>query len=518
MHRSMSATRRIAFGAAAHWIARAVTIFLGLVLMPVLIRNLPKEEVGLWLLLGQSWAVMGILDLGFGATLIRRIALAKGKSGGDVGTVLNETSLTEIADLVASARRIYRWMSLAVFLTALGSGFYYLGNLELKAIRLEVVWIAWTVLCASQALTVWQSAWACLLQGMGHVGWDALVSAVINGGTLLAQIAAVLLGGGIVHLAVLATVGIVIQRFLLLGMMRKRNPEFFSLPGRWNPAVMKGMPSLAFRTWLSSLGSVLVLNTDSFFIASMEGAENIPAYRAAYLVALNLHIMAGVFVQSASVFTSQLWQAGNLPEVHRIFQRNLRIGFCLLACCGSGVFFAGSSLFNLWLGQGNYVGETVVFLLLLVFLLEQQSFIILHSCRATDSEPFAFWMMAGGLLKLALSVVLVRWYGLLGLALATLLCQVPTSYPCIWRLGLKRLQFPLSRYGNAVLLPCAAVLLAAIAVGWVSQQLTAGLPDLWRLMTISVASGVVLAVALWMLVIEPHQRHRLLAWVLRRAG
>jgi O-antigen/teichoic acid export membrane protein len=514
----MSVTRRIAFGAAAHWVSRGVTIFLGLVLMPVLIRNLPREEVGLWLLLGQSWAVMGILDLGFGATLIRRIALAKGKSGGDVTTVLNETSLSEIADLVASSRRIYRWMAFAVFLISLGSGFYYLANLELKEVRLEMVWVAWSIICASQALMVWQTPWACLLQGMGYVGWEALLVAMTNGGTLVAQITVVMFGGGIVSLAVLATVGIVIQRILLMWMMRKRNPEFFILQGKWNPAVMKGMPGLAFRTWISSLGSVLVLNTDSFFIASMEGAENIPAYRAAYLIALNLHIMAGVFVQSASVFTSQLWQAGNLPEVHRIFQRNLRIGFCLIACCGSAVFFAGKSLFDLWLGPGNYVGETVVFLLLLVFFLEQQSFIILHSCRATDSEPFAFWMLVGGLLKLVLAAVLVRWIGLLGLALATLLCQVPTSYPWIWRLGLKRLQYPLSRYSRGVLLPCGSVLLVAIMGGWLSQWLTSGLGEVWQLLVVSFSSAVVWAVALWTLVMEQNQRQRLLAWLFSRVG
>ena len=74
----MSVTRRIAFGAAASWFSRGVTILLGLVLMPVLFRYLPKEELGVWLLLGQSWAAMGILDLGFGITLTRRIAFAGG--------------------------------------------------------------------------------------------------------------------------------------------------------------------------------------------------------------------------------------------------------------------------------------------------------------------------------------------------------------------------------------------------------------------------------------------------------
>ncbi len=67
----MSISKRIAFGAAASWFSRRITIFLGLVMMPVLFRHLPKEELGIWLLLGQSWVALGILDLGFGPALTR---------------------------------------------------------------------------------------------------------------------------------------------------------------------------------------------------------------------------------------------------------------------------------------------------------------------------------------------------------------------------------------------------------------------------------------------------------------
>src|SRR3954469_2436271 len=104
----MSITKRILFGAAASWFSRGVTIVLGLLLMPVLFRHLPKEELGVWLLLGQSWVAMGILDLGLAVTLTRRIALAKGKSGGDPDAALTPETQREIADLVAGGRRLYQ--------------------------------------------------------------------------------------------------------------------------------------------------------------------------------------------------------------------------------------------------------------------------------------------------------------------------------------------------------------------------------------------------------------------------
>src|SRR6476659_576602 len=159
----MSVTRRIAFGAGASWFGRGVTILLGLFFLPVLFRHLPKEELGIWLLLGQSWATLGILDFGFGVTLTRRIALAKGKSGGDPNVPLTDETLRDIADLVACGRRIYPILATGVFFCSWLAGFFYLRHLEFHQVSHYVVWMAWTILCLSQAVNVWSTVWDCLL-------------------------------------------------------------------------------------------------------------------------------------------------------------------------------------------------------------------------------------------------------------------------------------------------------------------------------------------------------------------
>src|SRR5438105_7527838 len=209
--------------------------------MPVLFRHLPKEELGVWLLLGQSWAAMGILDLGIGVTLTRRIALAKGKSGGDPNAPLTPETLREIADLTESGRRIYHIMSAGVFMVSWIAGFFYLRHLQLHDLSHTTVWIAWTILCASQAFAVWATVWTCLLQGVGYIGWDALIASFISAGMLIAQIIAVLCGGGIVTLAGIAAVAVIFQRGVTRSFARRRRPELFALRGKWHPAVLQGM-------------------------------------------------------------------------------------------------------------------------------------------------------------------------------------------------------------------------------------------------------------------------------------
>ena len=506
----MSIGKKIAFGAAASWLSRGVTILLGLVLMPVLFRHLPKEELGVWLLLGQSWAAMGILDLGFGVTLTRRIALAKGKSGGDPNAPLTDETRREIADLVFCGRRIYRIMAAGVFLVSWALGFFYLRGLDLHGLSHATVWTAWTILCACQALGVWGTVWTCLLQGVGYIGWDAILGSFVNAATLSVQIIAVLCGGGLVALAAIAAGGAILQRGLVRWFARRRQPDLFALRGTWNRAVLKGMPALALRAWLTATGITLVLNTDQLFIAKMEGASELPAYRAAYLVLLNVNMLAVTVASASAVFISHLWQAGNIPGVQRIVIRNLRIGLGIMACGGACILGLGPKLFDVWLGPGNFIGYAILSVFFLLLFLEAQCFVITTSSRATEDEAFAKWAMGAGLLKLVLSFILGWRYGLLGIALSTLLAQLATNHWFMVLRGLHRLQIGLRRHNREVLLPVGIVfvvtLISVSAIRFALVQATAAVV----VFSAAAVSAIVLGVTLWNLVLEQHQRVRLL--------
>ena len=224
----MSITKRILFGAGAAWFSRGSQILLGLILLPVLFRTLPKEKLGIWLLLGQSWAAMGILDLGFGVTLTRRIAFAKAKSGIGLDAPLTGEARQEIADLVATGLRIYRALAVVAFAVSFGAGFFYLRTLTLDKASLATVWTAWGILCLSQALIVGATPWTYLLQGVGYIGWDAILVSFVNAITLIGQIAAALLGGGVVTLATVAAIGALAQRATILGFSRRKRPDLLS--------------------------------------------------------------------------------------------------------------------------------------------------------------------------------------------------------------------------------------------------------------------------------------------------
>lgn len=510
-HFSVSVFQRlILFGGLASWFSRGVSILLNLAVMPVMFGHLSKEELGVWLLLGQSWVALGIFDFGFGMILTRRIAFALGKSPhGPVGPLTKEI-IQEISDLAATGRRVYRWLALVAFVFSLCTGMFYLRNLELRGVSLTAVWVAWGALCLSQALGIWAAVWTCLLQGVGYVGWDAILGSVVNSLTLLAQVLLVLLGGGLVSLAVATAGGSLMQRCLLIWFARRRRTELFVRPGRWRAGLLREMLSPALRSWLTSLGYLLVANTDQLFIAAHKGTSAIPAYRAAFLLVMNLHLLSGVFCGASQVFVSHLWQSGELGQVRSILRRNVLIGLLAMGCGAGAILALGPTLFEFWLGRGNFIGYPVLGIFLATFILEHHANVFSSCGRATDDEAYAVSGIASGILKLSLAWILTTRLGLTGLALSTLLAQGLTNYWFMVYRPLARLRVNFGRHVREVLVPCLLIFVVALGIGsWMNEVLRDQRP-LLRVGMVSAVSGILLGASLWRLALDNSQRSNML--------
>lgn len=500
---------RIFFGGLATWFSRGMSILLGLVLMPVLFRNLSKEELGVWLLLGQSWAALGIFDLGFGVVLTRRIAFVMGKSPQNAKESLTEAALVDLSDLVGTARRVYRWLAFLSFALSFCFGALYLATLELHGVRVGCAWSAWCILCLSQAVGIWSAPWTSLLQGTGYVGWDSILSSFVNSGTLLVQIALVALGGGLVTLASAASAGALCQRWLIVGFIRRRRSEVLSRQGHWSHACFRSMLPQALRAWLTSVGYFLVANTDQFFIAAHHGTTAIPAYRAAFLLVINLHLLAGVFSGASHVFVSQLWQAGELDHIRSILKRNAQIGLFAMVCGGGAILALGPELFEVWLGGGNFVGYPVLGIFLAAFILEHHANVFSTCGRATNDEAYAIWSIIAGVLKLVLAFLLTTRLGLVGLALSTLLSQGLTNdWYMVYR-SAKRLGVHFSEHFRNVLVPVVILFTTVGGLGTLLDALLRDQRPQVRVVAVSGIAAVALGGALWRVALDEEQRKQL---------
>jgi O-antigen/teichoic acid export membrane protein len=447
----MSASKRIAIAVGISWVSRAVSILSGLLLMPILFRFMGKEELGLWFLLGNSQAFLGLLGMGIAPTLTRRIAFAKGKSGSHPDAELTDESKQDIGDWVVTGKVILQWLAVIVFFIAWISGYGLIRELKLEQVSPQTVFWAWTLMCLGYAINVWVSYLGCWLQGIGYVGWDSLIATILAVLTIAANIIAVLMGGGLLALAIISVVSGLSNRFIFISFLRWRQPQLFDFQGRWNKGYAKSIIKPSLLNWLTSLGSFLILRTDAYFISLLKGVSDLPQYQATYSLVANVLMLAQSTTYSSNVFISHAWQAGDLKDVQALIFRTVKVGALIMASGIAFILSTGKELIFVWLGTNNFIGYGVLLVFCIMATLEFQHGSLVNSSRATEDENYAPVALTAGFLNIFFTWMLIKPFGLLGVAMGTMFAQMLTNnWYCVYR-PFKRLRLSAKLYYHEVL-------------------------------------------------------------------
>ena len=511
----MSASKRIAIAVSISWVSRAIGILSSLLFMPILFRFMGKEELGLWFLLGNSQAFLGLLGMGIAPTLTRRIAFAKGKSGSNPDAELTEESKQDIGDWVVTGRIILQWLAVIIFFVAWISGYGLIRELKLEEVSPQTVFWAWTLMCLGYAINVWLAYLGCWLQGIGYIGWDSAIATGLSIITIAVNIVAVLMGGGILALAIISIVSGLSNRFIILSFIKWRQPHLLIIKGKWCKDYATSLIKPSLLWWLTDLGAFLILRTDAYFISILKGVDNLPLYQAGYNLVQNLYTISVSMAATSAVFISQAWQNQDLKLIQHLTLRNARIGLSLMAVGVGFVMSTGKNLVNIWLGEGNFIGYGVIGIFCIMLTLETQHVIFVYSGRATEDEVYAPWALTAGVLNVIFTWLLIKPFGLIGVALGTMFAQMLTNNWYAVYIPMQRLKINFNNYLKDVLSWWFILLLSSYCLTKLSQLLLDSLGlisnDWIVVITSTTVNGMLFLTFFWYKIISSHQQVSLIS-------
>ncbi len=493
----MNIGAKITYGVIASWANRAVAIGLNLILMPILFQYMGREELGLWFLLGQSGAFLALMDFGLAPTLIRRIAFANSRRMNLNSGYFNKAEHATISELIAVASILYRSMAVAVFFLSWGAGLLFLNQLTLEPDLYQKIFWAWTIMSFGYALSVWAGYWPCLLQGLGYVSANLYIGMAVSILVASAQIVIVLIGGGLVELAIVFAAGALLTRFAIVIFLYIMNPLVRRKKSQWRAEVFTRLLRPAMSAWITVLGGFLVLKTDQYFIAAFRGAAEVPAYHAAYQLTSNIYMLAVALAGSAGIFISYLWEDERYEQVRFLAIKSLQSGLSIMVCGIACLILVGENIINLWLGVGNFIGGPVMMVFCIALFLQAQHEMFMTLSRATEDESYAIVSLVAGGLNLVFTFFMIRWLGLLGVALGTLLSQLLSNnwygvYRGTMRLGISPLSYILEIALPVIVVFCIALYAGKFAIAFM-EEFYAGI---YGSLAVVLATGFVLLCSL----------------------
>lgn len=501
----MTRLRRLFASIGASYVRFALTSACSVAAVPIYLHYLGQEQYGLWLTLLSVLMPLSLVSLGF--PTVSQNLLTEARAHDDWPTANRVLSSSFIFLCVAAIS--------ACLLVEIG---LRLGIVQalLKtrpghaAPVVPALLIALAGFALSQPLQVFRLAF----RAFERVDLEQYGLAALSLANLILTVLALWAGAGIVGVAAVyaflqVAAGVVFFAALTRQFKRLRfSARHFSF------ALARRMLPPGFHFFVVSVSGVLMWGIDNLVIAGALGVGFVTAFAiASRLTSLLRGAIALPFSTSGPTITA-LSAEGRLAPLRRLYFLSTRLAFSAAGIFAVELAFFGRDFIRLWAGRAVVVdGPTFMALVavLVVNVLQQPAYAFIIA--TTRHRTFSWLSLLEGAANLGLSLWWVRRWGVLGVALGTLVPQALISGVYLLAAGARMNGFAFAGLSKANLRPLAFPAAASAAAGFLLRNFSATWLE-W-----AVSTGVTLLVfagTCWLASATPEERG-ILAAALRAA-
>ncbi len=471
--------RRFWSTTASGYVGVVTRMLLGLILFRLMFQQFSGAEFGFWALL---WSLFGygiLLDFGFGFTAQK--AVAEKTATGDIAG-LSKLLATILWTFVGMALLL-----LVVFLTIRDPFLSRMG--VLPADRAEFG-KAYAVFFIGMAVMFPLGLFPEILRGLQRIdiaNWVGTFATVLNFGFLYWGLSAhwsisTLMGVSVITSALPNTIAAVFAIQRLPGI--SFSPKWFE----WR--AVKSQMGFSIAAYLITFSNMLMAKSDQLVISLTLGVAFVAIYQAGFKMGEMLGLFSTQLQQVLSPAAAAMYAKGDDSGLRNLLLRSSRLTFLLVTPCYllSAVYL--EPLIRVLTGMKSvpvntwWIGQSLLFAVYSSQLTNSCSKRVLMMCG--DEKRLLFISIADAAANVVLSIILAYQFGVLGVALGTMIPTTLVGWFWVIPMTIGKLKLPLKSYLGYHLkdtwLPLLvfSTILAALAI-WVPASPKAGFLELgWR--------------------------------------
>jgi O-antigen/teichoic acid export membrane protein len=445
----MSEKRRIVVNTLANGVAQFAALLSALVFMPFLIRGFGANDYGLYLLASSVVGYAGLLDFGVGTSLVKLTAEAAAQGDRE-----------RLGRLTSSTLAFYTTVGVFIALIMLGLALNTDALFRVSADGARLLRNLFFVAAGASLLAWPANTGSAVLAGFQRYTLTARVSLATTIGTICATAGAVLLHEGPVVLmlsvAIVNLAGGLVNAVLAGKALKGVRVSLL----RADAASLRSIFSFSWAVFVVQVCTIIVYQqTDRLVLGVFVGAAAIALYEAAGKFQGLMSQMTTFAVSAVMPMTSQLDAEGRQEALRTLFLRGTKYTLMLLSPVVVVLMVVARPLLLAWLGP-----EFAVVALSAQILISHQMLtsgtavgdtMIIGLGKLPRRLPYVIGL---ALLNLALSLILVQTYGIMGVVLGTAIPYF-IDYPLHMRLILKTIDVTPSRWLRDTVLPTYPLLL-----------------------------------------------------------
>lgn len=405
--------RKLVSGLVVRLTATVATALVSVAIMPFVVHSLGDRDFGIWTLVATFVGYYGLLELGLAAAVSRYLARSLGAEDHEVCNRVFNTSLQLYLGIGVVALAISCAGAAVVPWFSRSAADVYLARKLILIVGVSI------------ALMFPSRVYKGLLEA--HLRFDItagldLLSLALRTGMIFPVLFA---GYGVLGLA-WTTLLTGLPSFVLQMYFAHRQLPFLRVDRKyWERETARSLFSYGSYSLIANLANVLRFKLDAVVVAGYVGLAAVTHYRiGGVLTQYVFDLMSAMMGVFPAVFSRQEG-ARNYEALQQTFFFASKIAVCVASFIGFGMLAWGKAFIVRWMGpQYADAYPVLVFLVIGVTVSLWQGPSISLLFGISKHKFFAIFNAIEGLANLLLSLLLVRHYGMNGVALGTLIPMV----------------------------------------------------------------------------------------------
>jgi O-antigen/teichoic acid export membrane protein len=452
---------RILRSTISNYVGRFVGLATFFLLTPFILRQLDPSLFGLWVLVGSVVAYGSLFDFGIAGAITKYVAeyQAKGR-------------LDEAKGLVATALALYAVLGLLVTLAgiALAPLFPRLFNVSAEHSQTAV----WLVMLSAlgMGLAILSASTTAVLRGLQRFDLMNLLGVLTTLLSAGATVTVLLWGGGVIGLVAVTIVANLLMQIPAVWFIYRLAPALRFGLAPPNRRMFRTVTSFSSSLFLIHLGGQLETKTDEIVVGAFLPISAVTPYNLARKLSTLPQLMAEQFLSLLLPLASELHAGNDQARLRSLYVISTRVTLATFLAIGISLVLLAGPILAIWVGE-EFAGYAY-----LVVILTLASFIDILTWPAGSvlqgiarHRFTAVMALCTGITNLLLSLLLVRYLGLLGVALGTL---IPTTVFCLGftlPYAMRVIGVSLREMVTQVVLPTMAPVLPAALVTFILREL-----------------------------------------------
>jgi O-antigen/teichoic acid export membrane protein len=456
--------RHIARNVVFNWVGTLANMGVGFFFAPFILHRLGDAAYGVWVLAISVVGYLGLLDLGMQSSVLRFVS--KGHTTGD-----HQGS----SDAISAALWVRLQLSSVGLLLSAGLAAVFPIWFKVPPALASDARRAILLIGLTTAIAMSFGVASAVLSGLNRYDLQNYVGLTQTAVRVTGIVFVLRTGHGIVAIAVCELIATVISSVLLVFTAHRLYPELRVRLQKPKKETLRKLWVYSSYAFLTTIAVQLVYQADNLVVGAFVSATAVTYYAIANSLCRYasqiVGSIGGTFVPAASTYEA----AGDTAGLLALYRNGTRATIMISLPILITLIIRGRTFIGFWMGQqySQSSGTVLIILSSALFFAFANRTASAIAYGVEKHKTAAIWAIGEGVTNLVLSVTLVHWYGIYGVAFGTmvpnLIAQLVfwpryisklvglSSWEVIWGVWgpmfLAGVPFALASYAVSVLLP-----------------------------------------------------------------